>query len=333
MKHKEDKNLFELDRARIIAVFGESYKVLQNGEELIVKLPGKFYNNDPQATDFPCVGDWVYLKDNIIIQIEDRKNQLSRKVAGKKIKEQIFASNIDYAFIVSSLNKEFNIKRIERYYVLVKSSGIIPIVVLTKKDMCPNYSDYRDDIKNFNKDLCIITTSSVIGDGIEELRGMLSEEKTGIFIGSSGVGKSTLINTLFDNELQVTKEVRKDDKGRHATTHRELFYLPSGGCVIDTPGIREIQFWSGNFDSELFGDIVTVSYNCKFNDCQHKSEPFCAVKKAIEEGIIETSKLKSYQRYKRELYIANLKNNKGEGIRNKSRVKKQSKSERYSKKR
>lgn len=318
-------------KARVIAVNRDLYKVKIGDEVFNAIIPGK-WNLSSNPNDFPCVGDWVILDGEVITKICERKNKLSRKASGKKHIEQIFATNIDYGFIVSSVNNEFNIDKIYRFYILIKSSDIKPVIVLSKADLTDDISFYIDIIESRIKDVEIITTSSYNTEGIEILKKYFTRDITGIFLGSSGVGKSTLINTLIDKEVQSTREIRSDDKGRHVTTNRQLFDIPGlKGSIIDSQGIREIQFSQLNLDKDIFNDIYLLSTKCKFRDCSHEGEPGCEVKKAIEEGRLSENRLKDYKKYRREIYLNNLEFDKAEAIYNKKRVKKQSKLERFTK--
>ncbi len=319
-------------KARVIAVNRDLYKVKIGNEVLNTSIPGK-WNLRSDPNDFPCVGDWVRLEGEVITEICERKNKLSRKASGKKYIEQIFATNIDYGFIVSSVNNEFNIDKIYRFYILIKSSNIKPVIILSKTDLTNDLSYYINVIENRIKDVKIITTSSYNNKGIETLKEYFKKNITGIFVGSSGVGKSTLINTLVAKDIQATGKIRSDDKGIHVTTSRQLFDIPGlEGSIIDSPGIREIQFSHIELDESIFSDIEVFAKKCKFRDCTHTTEPGCAVKTAIEKGALSENRLKDYKKYVREMYLNNLKFDKAESIYNKKRVKKQSKLERFTKK-
>jgi ribosome biogenesis GTPase len=281
---------------RIGAVFQNKFKVFCENKEIIADLKGKLIFEN----DFPVIGDWVILKDNLIIDILPRKTKLSRKVAGKEIKEQIIASNIDYIFIVSSLNNDFNLSRLERYLTMVWESKATPVFVLTKSDIADDIDNKILSLENISFGVPIHIISNYNNTGINELYQYFENNKTIVLIGSSGVGKSTLINKLLGEDVLKTNGLRNDDKGRHTTTHRELFLLKDSGIIIDTPGIREIQLWNGNLDN-TFQDIEDLSQNCKFKDCQHIHEPGCAVKHAIEIGTLDKKRLLNYHKLKKEL--------------------------------
>lgn len=317
--------------ARVVAVFKDRYKIEFDGKVELAEITGRFSYYSNELRVYPSVGDYVELDKGRISKVINRKNILMRKAPGSKLKHQVIASNIDYAFIVTSLNKEFNIRRVERYVALVESFGIIPIIVFTKLDLCVNPYSYINNVESDLEGIRYIMLSSITGEGVEEVENIIKEGVTACFIGSSGVGKSTLINYLCKGEVQEVQGVReKDDKGKHTTTHRELFKLKNGGSVIDTPGMRELQFWNNEKSTNIFEDIEHIAKGCKFKNCKHIDEPSCEVKKAVEEGIIEKKRFKNYMKLKKELYIASLRNDIGEAISYKKKIKKKSKIENYS---
>ncbi|MCL2397167.1 MAG: ribosome small subunit-dependent GTPase A [Defluviitaleaceae bacterium] len=287
---------------RISGVYGHVYKViLGNNEEANCKVSGSFVGRAKK--DMPAVGDFVALDENRnIVQVLPRKNEIMRKASGKKIEEQMLAANVDYAFIVTSMNNDFNPRRIERYIAFLDIQDICWYLVLTKADLCADEElrRYQTEALALADEDNIIITSAVNGDGINKIAAMMTAGKTAVFIGSSGVGKSTVINYLMGEELQDTKDIRNDHKGRHTTTHRELFMLPGGGAIIDTPGMREIQLWCGAEEISSFGDIEDLAARCKFRNCGHNTEPGCAVRDAVEQGILPAARLKSYNKLQRE---------------------------------
>ena len=292
--------------ARISSVHRSSYKAIVDGKEITCKMAGFI---DASSADLPAVGDFVTIDENgYIAGILPRKNKIARQGAGsKRADEQVLAVNIDYAFIVTSLNNDFNPRRIERYIAFLEMQDIDCRLVLTKADLCGDIDHYLEQAWNLGPE--VIVTSAVDGRGFDEIAKLLSTGKTAVFIGSSGVGKSSIINYLIGGEVQKVKEIRAaDDKGKHTTTHRELFVLENGASIIDTPGMRELQFWASDGDISSFGDIDGLSQNCKFRDCKHETEPGCAVKEAIKRGELPAGRLKSHKKLEREAAAAKMRN-------------------------
>lgn len=281
------------------------------------KLAGKFIYNASYTKDFPVIGDWVAVRlievshEGIIHGILPRKNCFVRKqpisggrkirngiIIGGNIEEQIVASNIDTAFIVSGLDGNFNITRIERYITLAYNSGVNPVIILNKADLCNNIDEYKSKVNDISIGIPSYCISAISDIYMEIFKEYLSYGKTVVFFGSSGVGKSTIINYLIGAEKQKTCSVSSaNGKGRHTTTSKELFYHDSGAVIIDTPGLRELQLWGDESGvEESFKDIANLSRNCKFNNCKHDKEPGCAVKQAIEDGIITQERFESYMK-------------------------------------
>lgn len=204
-----------------------------------------------------------------------------------------------------SLNADFNLRRLERYLSIAWDSMATPVIVLTKADLCNNLSMYLQEISTISVGTDVVVCSSIEDNGYEDVRSYVSEGKTIAFIGSSGVGKSTLINRLMGRDILATNDIREDDKGRHTTTHRQLLLLPNGGIVIDTPGMRELQINSGNL-SKSFEDIEELAEKCKYRDCSHVSEPNCAVRKAIEAGELSVERFENYKKLMREIEYEGL---------------------------
>lgn len=267
------------------------------------RVTGKFQFAARTPMDFPAVGDWVLVEHSqeyaMIHRLLPRKGVLERKTAGSKSDGQIIASNLDQIFICMSMNENFNLRRLERYLAIAWSSGAIPCVVLTKCDLTEEASWYVTQTATAAIGVEILVTTDLTEDGFEELDRRLQSGKTYAFIGSSGVGKSTIVNHLMGTTVMETNAVGNEDKGRHTTTARELFLTPSGAIVIDTPGMREIQLDSADF-STSFADIESLSVLCKFSDCTHTSEPHCAVKDAVEEGTIPFERLRNYRKMLKE---------------------------------
>lgn len=310
-KHfKEYVGLYE--PARVSTVYKNSYNVFTKDGEIRARISGNLRQNN----EIPAVGDWVAVSkdniDSIIIQaILPRKNKFSRKEAGKVTEEQIIVTNIDYVFIFTSLNRDFNLRRVERYLAIANESKIEPLVVLSKADLCKDVNQRIEEVKEIAPGVKVVAISSLDNRGIEQLSPYLQDGKTVTLLGSSGVGKSTLINVLEGYKRQDVGEIRgKDSKGRHITTERELILLENGGLIIDNPGMRELQLWdAGKGLLELFNDIVELETQCKFSDCLHETEPGCAIKKAIKDGSLSNKRLKSYKKLQKEIMAVERKKN------------------------
>ena len=242
--------------------------------------------------------DWNKSGDNAVIRhVLPRKSCFIRKAAGEKNEEQVVAANIDTVFLCMSLNNDFNLRRLERYVAIAWNSGAVPVVVLTKGDLCEDPDSKLVEVSSV-AGVDVIVTNTINQNGYQQIYPYLTEGKTIAFIGSSGVGKSTLINCLLGERHLETNGLRKDDKGRHTTTHRELILLPSGGMVIDTPGMRELGMWvAGDGIDQTFSDIEKLAQKCRFRDCTHSgSEPGCAVQEAVGRGELPIDRLRSYQK-------------------------------------
>ena len=314
-KHFQTLNIPDSDPARVVSESKGSFQVYSQYGELTAKISGKMYHLFEKEKLYPAVGDWVVIKPlvheqkAIIHSVLPRKSQFSRKVAGDLTREQIVSANVDTVFIVSGLDggRNLNLRRIERYLTLAWNSGAAPIIVLNKVDLCPDVNSYIKGVEAVAVGIPIYAVSACEHIGLDALKKYLIREHTVAFLGSSGVGKSSIINSLLGVEKQETAEVRQDDHmGRHTTTRRELILLPGGGIVIDTPGMREIQMWAGEDDLQgAFHDIETLANSCRFKDCRHNLESGCAVRAAIDQGELDPARLESYQKLQNELiYLA-----------------------------
>ena len=263
----------------------------------------------------PVVGDFVVLLNQpesgsrVIVNILPRRSCLSRGAPGDGSGEQLIAANIDTIFIVTSAGKDLNLRRLERYLTVVYSSGAIPVILLNKIDLTDNPTSLVEKIQSVAGDVPIIPLSALSKTGLYALSPYLNPGKTAAFVGSSGVGKSTLINAFFDEDIQKTADVREDDeKGRHTTTVRQMFLLPNGAILIDNPGIREIQLGdSAEGLEKAFSEIVLAAHSCRFKDCTHHEEPGCAVLQAVKDGLISEERLASYHRLTEELIFQSKK--------------------------
>ena len=302
---QESKLYKDLFIGRVSSQYKNLYKVITENGEITAEISGKFHYSVKDFSEYPAVGDFVmvdrtYSQGNgIIHHILTRKSVFARKVAGSKEDIQVVATNIDTVFICMSLNNDFNLRRLERYLSIAWDSGAIPVIVLTKSDLCKEIEVRLNEISSIAIGVEVLVTTSTSNEGYQSLKRYLSNGKTVAFIGSSGVGKSTLINCLLGQNVLDTNGIRNDDKGRHTTTRRELIMLPNLGVVIDTPGMRELGIISADL-TKSFADIDELASKCRFNDCTHKNEPNCAVQKAIKDGTLSVERLESYWKLKKE---------------------------------
>jgi ribosome small subunit-dependent GTPase A len=285
------------------------YNVYWQGGEIRASVSGKMIYTAAGREDYPAVGDWVIIdkpadgQDTVIIRgILKRKSKFSRKNAGNTFDEQIIAANIDIAFICMSLNENFNLRRLERYITMAWDSGANPVVLLTKSDLCGDIDEKLQEVAMTAIGVDTHCVSCLEKQGIEKIKSYLKRGCSAAFLGSSGVGKSSIINELLDEERQLTGEVSSiGNKGRHTTTSRELILIPDGGIVIDTPGMREFHLMDvGDSVDNAFEDIENLSLKCKFSNCTHSAEPGCAVRNAIETGLLDEERYSSYIKLKKE---------------------------------
>lgn len=297
---------------RVSTVHKSSFNVYTKDGERRARISG----NMRDGGDRPAVGDWVALSKDAtglltINAILPRKTKFSRKDAGRATGEQVLVTNIDTAFIVTSLNKDFNLRKLERYLAIAKESGAEPVVILSKADVCDDVNEKVSALREIAPGVAAYVISSIKGQGLDQLSPYLQEGKTVALLGSSGVGKSTLINALEGRELQKVGEIREDDsRGRHVTTERDLILLEKGGVIIDNPGMRELSLWdAGEGLLEVFSDIEALALQCKFSDCMHETEPGCAIKKALSDGTLSEIRLESYRKLQKEIRAVERKKN------------------------
>lgn len=319
--------------ARVTQQHKHMYRVCGEDFEWLATVSGSYAFHTLQAIDYPAVGDWVLVEQLpgeekcYIHQLLERKSVFTRKAAGRDIEQQVVAANIDIVLLAMSLNEDFNVRRLERYVVSTWDSGAIPVIVLTKADLCEDRAPYLQQIERVAFGVDCIVTSAVTNEGMEELQQTLALGKTAALLGSSGAGKSSLTNALSDNNNMKVSGIREDDaKGRHTTTHRELVQLPSGACLIDTPGMRELHIWTEQDSLNIgFEDIDQFAESCRFRDCTHKNEPGCAVQNAIDAGLLEAERLRNYFKLQKEIAFIERKAKSQEQLAEKRRSKKQSK--------
>jgi ribosome biogenesis GTPase len=300
-----------LQPARVIVQQRGLYRLITEAGEVDAKVTGRFVHEAGEG-DFPVVGDWVAVDlggdgGNTIHAVLPRASAFIRRAAGPAGGAQVVAANVDVALLVASLNADLNPRRLERYLAAAHESGAQPVIVLTKADTCDNVEALVAQVQAVAPGVPVHAISSRTGQGMEALAVHMPPRSTAVLLGSSGVGKSTLVNALFGSEKMATREIREDDQaGRHTTTHRELVLLPSGALILDTPGMRELGMWDSEGGVEAaFADfraeIEELAEGCKFRDCAHEREPGCAVRAALEDGRLDAERWESWNKLKREL--------------------------------
>lgn len=292
---------------RILSQEKGLYRLVTDRGEKLAEVSGKFRYQAAVVSDYPAVGDFVMADWNdaggnaVIHHVLNRKSCFTRKAAGESREEQVVAANIDTVFLCMSLNNDFSLRRLERYLSIAWDSGAMPVIVLTKSDLCEDLPGRLAEVEGAAVGVDVLVTTALEHSGYAQLLPYLAPGRTVALIGSSGVGKSTLINCLLGEARLDTQGLRNDDKGRHTTTHRELILLSGGAMVIDTPGMRELGMWDNEAGiDQTFAEIEEIASQCRFFDCLHQGEPGCAICRALQEGTIPEERWTSYQKLKAE---------------------------------
>jgi ribosome biogenesis GTPase / thiamine phosphate phosphatase len=296
---------------RVVAGHTRYLRVATAEGEVLAELAGSLRHQTRSPEDRPAVGDWVALRPGAeagsatIQSVLPRRATFVRRAAGARTVAQVLAANVDTVFLVMGLDGDFNLRRLERALVLAWESGASPVVLLNKADLCPDVEERRGEVGRIAGGVPVCVVAAKPGAGLEALAPWLLPARTVVLLGSSGVGKSTLVNRLLGREKQKTREVIEsaDQRGRHTTTHRELIELPGGALLIDTPGLRELQLWAddGAGLAAAFDDVSTFATSCRFTDCGHGGEPGCAVRAAVADGRLDSERLDSYLKLQAEV--------------------------------
>ena len=295
--------------ARVVAQGRGVWRVAGDFGDCLAEAAGKLRLAREEGADWPAVGDWVAVDlrnqgaATTIHEVLPRRSQFVRKMAGKKIAEQVIAANVDLALLVSALDRDFNLRRVERYLAQCWESGAKPAIVLNKADACEETQEKLQEMERVAMGAPVCVISAKTGRGFDELEKQLARGKTIVLLGSSGVGKSTILNRLMGHVVQEVQEVREaDSRGRHTTTARQIFVLPGGALLLDTPGLRELQLWdAGEGISQTFSDMETLAAQCRFADCGHEVEPGCAVQAAIAAGTVDRERFENWRKLQREM--------------------------------
>jgi ribosome biogenesis GTPase len=291
-----------LEPARVGVQHRGAWEVVTEQGERTVEITGRLHH-EALPGELPVVGDWVALRDDLIDAVLPRTSKFSRKTPYTEVSEQVLVANVDVAFLVMGLDdRDFNVRRLERYLTTAWEGGATPVIVLNKTDLAHDLDSQVAETETVAFGVPIHAISAQSGDGVEQLRAHLAGNRTVALLGSSGVGKSSIINRLLGEDHFRTGDVRADGRGRHTTSHRELVPLPTGGVIVDTPGLRELQLWEtdGGLD-KAFADVAELVTQCRFSDCAHETEPGCAVKEALADGSLPAERWESYLKLQREL--------------------------------
>jgi len=284
---------------RVIAQHRDGYRVATVAGEVTAHPSGRMRHE--AAPEFPAVGDWVVLEDTRIVAVLPRRSAFERRAAGTEVRGQVVAANIEQVWVISAAGPGNNPRRLERYAALAWESGAVPLVVLTKADTVEDPEPELALARGAAPGVDVIIVSATRGEGVDQLRARLRPGETIVLLGPSGVGKSTLVNTLAGREVLATGEVGAEGKGRHTTTHRELVPLVDGALLLDTPGMRELGLWAGDAGLDMaFADIAALAEECRNRDCHHLTEPGCAVREAVEKGTLDAARLESWHKLQKE---------------------------------
>jgi len=297
---------------RVIEEQRGSYRAMGERGVYFARLAGQLRHQiDNGEAEHPCVGDWAMARvpegdagqgEALLQRVFMRRTKFSRKEAGARSVEQVIAANVDTVFLVQSLNHDLNLRRLERYLALLWESGAEPVVVLSKADLCPDPAPLVEQVERSARGVTVHVVRALEAGGLDPLVPYVRPGRTVALVGSSGVGKSTIVNRFAGQDLLATREIRGDDRGRHTTTARHLVLLPEGGMLLDTPGMRTLLMWEGEEGlSQTFQDVEAIAAQCRFRDCGHAGEPGCAVRAAIESGALEAARFRSYLKLKREV--------------------------------
>jgi ribosome biogenesis GTPase len=299
----------DLEPARVVVEFNYLYRLHGRDGELEAALAGRMKHHAASRAELPAVGDWIVLRRRpgeargAVVAVLPRRTRFSRRAAGQVTEEQVVAANVDVVFIVMAMDDDFSLRRTERYLLLARESGATPVVLLTKPDLAADPPQLVAEVAGVAGEAPIHVLSPRFNEGLDHVTAYLAQGRTGALLGSSGVGKTTIINRLVGADTRRTRDVREaDSRGRHTTRNRELVILPGGGLIIDTPGMRELQLWEvGAAVRDTFDDVEALASGCRFSDCRHQNEPRCAVKAAVDGGTLDAARLESYLRLQGEI--------------------------------